>query len=225
MSLLKMREIMCVPSRKNQFCRKQFRNMITPNKQIREQAQEALKGKWDFAVLAWFIYFIITGSFSAGGRSFPVAPVISLILGGPMLYGIAKISLMLARGETPTLSRLFDGFNEFSRTLLTYLLMSVFIFLWSLLLIVPGIIKAIAYSQTFYILLEDKTIAPMDALRKSERMMYGYKAKYFGLCWSFFGWMLLCILTLGIGFLWLAPYMQVSFAKFYEEVKKQPAQV
>ena len=198
--------------------------MITPNKQLMEQAREALKGKWDFAVLAWFIYLIITGSFSAGGRNFPLVPVVSLIIGGPMMYGIAKISLLLARGETPKLAQLFDGFSEFSRTLLTYLLRTVFILLWSLLLVVPGIIKAIAYSQTFYILLEDKNIDPMEALRKSERMMYGYKATYFGLCLRFLGWILLCLLTAGIGFLWLAPYMQVTFAKFYEEVKQQEPQ-
>ena len=101
--------------------------------------------------------------------------------------------------------------------------MVVFVFLWALLLIIPGIIAAIAYSQTFYILAEDDTIGSMDALRKSKEMMIGYKWKYFCLGLRFIGWALLCVLTLGIGFLWLSPYIQVSYAKFYEDLKTNQA--
>ena len=101
--------------------------------------------------------------------------------------------------------------------------MAVFILLWMLLLIIPGIIAALAYSQTFYILAEDESIGAMDALKKSKEMMNGYKWKYFCLSLRFLGWVLLCILTLGIGFLWLAPYVEVSYAHFYEELKNQNA--
>ena len=101
--------------------------------------------------------------------------------------------------------------------------MILFIFLWMLLLIIPGIIASIAYSQTFYILAEDDTIGSMDALRKSKEMMNGYKWKYFCLVLRFVGWFLLCILTFGIGFLWLSPYIQVSYAKFYEDLKTNQA--
>ena len=87
------------------------------------------------------------------------------------------------------------------------------------MLIIPGIIKAIAYSQLFYILAEDPDISAQDALRKSEAMMYGHKWQYFWLVLSFIGWSILCILTLGIGYLWLIPYMNVSFANFYMDVK------
>jgi uncharacterized membrane protein len=98
-------------------------------------------------------------------------------------------------------------------------LMLVFTLLWMLLLIIPGIIAAISYSLTFYIIADDDTIKPMEAIDKSKQMMDGYKWKYFFLALRFLGWALLCILTLGIGFLWLIPYVQVTFAKFYDDVK------
>jgi uncharacterized membrane protein len=91
--------------------------------------------------------------------------------------------------------------------------------LWALLLIVPGIVAAISYSMTFFILAEDSSLTPMEAINKSKQMMDGYKLKYFYLCLKFIGWALLCCLTLGIGFLWLIPYIQVSTAKFYDELK------
>jgi uncharacterized membrane protein len=97
--------------------------------------------------------------------------------------------------------------------------MGLRILLWLLLLIVPGIIAAISYSQTFFILAEDNTIRPSEAIEKSKKMMDGNKLKYFYLCLRFLGLGLLCILTLGIGFLWLAPYIQVTNAKFYDDIK------
>jgi uncharacterized membrane protein len=97
--------------------------------------------------------------------------------------------------------------------------MFVFILLWMLLLIIPGIIAALSYSMTFYIIADDETMDAMEAIDKSKAMMDGYKWKYFCLALRFVGWALLCILTLGIGFFWLMPYMQVTNAKFYEDVK------
>lgn len=193
--------------------------MATENKVLMQQAREALKGKWDMAVLAWFIFFLITGSFSAGQFYSSVSPIVALIIGGPMAYGMAYLSLNIARHGMPKLAQIFEGFNQFSRLLIAYLLMMLYITLWMLLLIIPGIIAAIAYSQTFYILTEDTAIAPADALRRSKEIMHGYKQKYFFLCLRFLGWALLCLLTLGIGFLWLGPYMQVSFARFYDDLK------
>lgn len=101
--------------------------------------------------------------------------------------------------------------------------MVLFIMLWSLLLIVPGIIAGFSYAMTFYILVENPKMKPMDILRSSKKMMRGNKWKLFCLSWRFFGWGLLCILTAGIGFFWLIPYMNTTFAKFYEDIKKNPA--
>ena len=99
--------------------------------------------------------------------------------------------------------------------------MSLFIFLWSLLLIIPGIIAAYAYSQVFYILADNPSLSGMEALDQSKQMMKGRKWKYFCLCMRFVGWSILCIFTLGIGYIWLAPYMAVSLANFYRDVSQR----
>jgi uncharacterized membrane protein len=101
-----------------------------------------------------------------------------------------------------------------------YLLVVLYIILWTLLLIVPGIIAALSYSMTFYILADEPAIKAEDALRKSKAMMDGYKLKLFYLCLWFFLLALLCVLTLGIGFLWFIPFVNVTMAKFYDDIKR-----
>lgn len=192
--------------------------MVKENKELTQQALESLNGKWGLAVGTFLVYMLIT----AGIQRVPVIGYIaSLLISGPLALGIAIFSLTLSRKKKARLEQLFDGFQNFGTALLTYLLMVVFIILWMLLLIIPGIIAAIAYSQAFYILAEDNSIGAMDALKKSKEMMDGYKWKYFYLCLQFLGWALLCVLTFGIGFLWLLPYAQVSYAHFYEDIKDQ----
>jgi len=183
------------------------------------QARESLKGNWGLAVGTFFIYMLITGAV----QSIPeVGQVAMLIVGGPFALGLTTFSLTLARKQDARMEQVFDGFKHFGTASVTYILMMIFIVLWALLLIIPGLIVAFAYSQAFYILTEDKSISAMDALRKSKIMMYGYKWKLFFLGLSFIGWILLSILTLGIGLLWVLPYMQVSYAIFYEDIKENP---
>lgn len=140
------------------------------------------------------------------------------IIGGPVILGLSIFALALSRNQNPGLPRVFEGFQNFGVALGAYLLMLLFVFLWLLLLIIPGIIAAYAYSQTFYIIAEDPAVGPLQAIRKSKEMMSGNKWKLFCLNLRFIGWALLCLLTFGIGFLWLAPYMLISFAKFYDDV-------
>ncbi len=85
---------------------------------------------------------------------------------------------------------------------------------------IPGIVAALSYSQAFYILAENPGIGALEAIRISKRMMYGYKGKLFLLYLSFIGWAILSALTLGIGYLWLIPYVSTTLANFYEEVKR-----
>ena len=98
-------------------------------------------------------------------------------------------------------------------------LMSVFIFLWSLLFVIPGIIKAFSYAMTPYILEEHPELTANEAIDHSRAMMKGHKFDLFWLYLSFIGWGILCIPTLGIGTFWLIPYMQTAQASFYEDVK------
>jgi len=186
------------------------------NNELRTKAREALSGNWGLAIGVTFVYMLIVG----GLGSIPLAGQIgSILIAGPMALGMAIFVLSLARNQEAKFDQLFQGFQNFGTALGAYVLMLIYVLLWSLLLIVPGIIAAIGYSQVFYILAEDNTIGITEALKKSKSMMDGYKMKYFFMMLVFFGWSLLCILTLGIGFLWLIPYMYVSYANFYDDIK------
>jgi uncharacterized membrane protein len=190
--------------------------MKTENVVLMRMARETLKGRWSLAVSASAIFMAMVFVINAIPA---IGSVFSLVLSGPLVFGYMSFILLFSRGENVKLEKLFVGFNYFIETLVTYLLMVLFIFLWSLLFIVPGIIAAIGYSMTFFILADDKSIKPREALRKSKKMMYGYKWKFFCLELRFLGWILLSILTMGVGFLWLAPYMKVTIAKFYDDIK------
>ncbi len=188
----------------------------TENKVLMAQARESLTGNWKLAIGTCLVYLLLAIGISyIPGIGF----IAQLIIAGPLGVGISIFSLSIARNQEPKFDQLFEGFQNFDVALGTYLLMILFILLWMLLLIIPGIIASLAYSQIFYILAEDKNIGPMDALAKSKQMMQGNKWKYFCLGLRFIGWALLCVLTLGIGFLWLSPYAYVSYAKFYDDLK------
>ena len=180
--------------------------------QLKNNALKKLDPVWWPSVGLTLIYFIIGGTAS----NFPFGGV---LVSGPLGIGMASYFLKMSRNKETKIEDLFTGFQNFGNTFLLGLLQIIFIFLWSLLLIIPGIIAALAYSQSFYIMADEPNIAPMDALKKSKEMMVGYKLELFFLGLSFIGWILLCLLTLGLGFLWLTPYMQATFTQFYLELK------
>jgi uncharacterized membrane protein len=189
--------------------------MATENTILMRQAQDALRGKWPLAIGTFIVYAIIMGAAGAVRE----LGLVSLLVGGPMALGAAMFSQSIARGKEARLEQLFDGFKDFSRALVTYLLMILYIILWALLLIIPGIIAGLSYSMVFYILADDKAVKPSEALERSKKMMYGYKWKLFGLCMWFLLLALLCVLTLGIGFLWLIPFVNVTMATFYDDIR------
>jgi len=127
--------------------------------------------------------------------------------------------LEVSRGGEVALSRVFDGFKSFGTSVLAYILMNIFILLWSLLLIVPGILASLSYSMTFFVMADNPGIGAIEAIDRSKEMMYGRRWKLFCLYCRFIGWALLAaIFTLGIGFLWLEPYMRASMARFYDDL-------
>lgn len=190
------------------------------NALLMKQARETLKGKWGLAVGGYFIYFLISILVSSPSSDLKGVTVswLSLIITGPLTIGMALFSLHLARNKEASISQIFYGFSDFIRGLVAYLLMCLFILLWSVLLIIPGIIALLSYSQVFFILSEDKSISARDAIRKSKTIMYGHKKQLFFLGLRFFGWFILSILTLGIGFLWFMPYINVTMAMFHDEI-------
>lgn len=204
--------------------------MATANKILMSEAKESLKGKWGLAIgtiLTYYLIFISIGvtigivSPASEGYSFlrGSSNLISIIIGGPFALGFVIFSLAISRNQEAEFTQIFQGFNNFGKALGTYLLMILFIILWMLLFIIPGIIAALSYSLTFYILADEPSIGAMEAIDKSKAMMNGYKAKLFRLQLRFMGWVLLSVFTLFIGLLWLIPWMNVSLAKFYDDVK------
>jgi uncharacterized membrane protein len=190
----------------------------TENRILMAQARESLRDKWGLAIGTFVVFTVIM---------IPIALIpgagwiIAILIGGPMSIGLAIFTLSVSRKQDSQLAQIFEGFQKFSVGLGAYILKAIFTILWMLLLIVPGIIAALSYSMTYFIIAEDDSIGSLDAITKSKEMMRGNKWKLFCLGFRFFGWGLLCILTFGIGFIWLYPYMMVSFAQFYEDIKRQ----
>ena len=238
-----------------------------PSRNIRELGRQALKGNWKSAIIVMLVYSICTivptviimalfGGFSeevlmseelmAPGEG--LSTIYSILVSGAFTFGIAAYFLDLVREKKTDLGQVFSGFGFFFKTLLLYVVMSIFIFLWMLLLIVPGIIAALRYSQAFYILADDPSKDIMQCIRESKEMMKGNKAKFFCLQLSFIGWYVLIfaiymILAVGsamltfampetalfigvgisiavllIGVLILMPYIQAATTVFYEMV-------
>lgn len=145
---------------------------------------------------------------------------VSLILTGPLAYGVAKCFLKQTRdGQPMDIVTMFDGFkNYFADTLLIGLMTSIFTALWSLLFIVPGIIKAYSYSMAYYIKNDRPELDWNTCIKESMNLMNGHKADLFVLDLSFIGWYFVGALCLGIGTLWVVPYHRAARAQFYESV-------
>ena len=218
----------------------------TPNAELTAQARRLLNGRWGlpigFCLLAGLISIVVNSIPYLNN-------ITQLIFTGPLEVGVMVFFLTFTRGGQGDLGMLFAGFKIFGQALGTYLLVVVMVIGWMLLgssvgiivmiagavnneeallalggvLMTPGIVlacvKQLAYSQALYLIADDSNLGPLTAIRRSIQLMDGRKTKLFCLGWRFFGWALLCILTLFIGFIWLAPYMRTAFARFYDDLQ------
>ena len=199
----------------------------------KNRALSALENKWGNFVLITFVYGFIIGitQILSGDKDSPailhLIGLVLFILALPLTWGFQTLFLGAVRGGEATAKDMFEGYNKelFSRVLTTTLLYYVYVFLWSLLLLIPGCIKAYSYAMTPYILKDNPEMKNNAAIEESMRMMDGHKLELFLLDLSFIGWALLSFLTCGIGFLWLAPYMSMARVNFYEDLKKASVEV
>ncbi len=183
----------------------------------REELKTAAKQQISGNIGMLFVILLIASLILSASSFVVVGP---LLLGGPIMLGLANIYLGLVReGRKPTIENLFSGFNQFGQSLALYLLIAIFTSLWMLLFIVPGIIKGISYSQAFYILADHPEMTAMEALNESKRIMEGHKMDYFVLNLSFILWVLLGSVTCGLAYIYVAPYMTTTFVNFYEKIK------
>jgi len=189
--------------------------------ELMTSSKEALANKWGLAIGTFLVFLLLSGGSQAIAETYPLTPLLTVIISGPFGVGLSLFTLKLSRNEEARFEDSFAGFSNFLNSFLAYILMTLLIVAGTILFIVPGIIIAIALSMTYFVIAEDDQISAVDALKKSYKMMDGHKMKYFFLCLRYIGLALLCILTLGIGFLWLVPYMYVTNAKFYDEIKDE----
>lgn len=138
--------------------------------------------------------------------------VMLIILGVGLTSYMLRVSRMVQAGFV----NLLDGFNFFLRALWLSVLIGLFTFLWSLLLVVPGIIASYRYSQAYYILLDNPDMSAMDCIRASKGLMRGHKWEKFVLDLSFILWDVLCVIPIAI--LWVKPYYEVTCANYYNEL-------
>ena len=186
------------------------------NLEYKNAALAALEGKWAPAVICAVVYTLITCSTGTTGA-------LSILVALPLGVGYYNVHRnLLLRGDDRMTGESFRiGFDNWWHNVWGMLLMGIYIFLWTLLLIIPGIVKSLAYSLVPYILVEKPELSANEAIDLSRKMMKGHKNEFFFLVLSFLGWMILSCLTLGIGFFWLLPYMYTTYAAFYEDVKAE----
>ncbi len=191
-------------------------------KEFRRQAWNSIRGKWGTLAITYLVYFVIFGCVGAlsviPSLGAVLGSIVTLIITGPFSLGLSIISLNIVRGDNVTVNNLFVGFKRFLDAFLANLINGILIVLWSLLFIIPGIIKGYSCSMTYYILADNPSMTANDARKKSMDIMRGNKWRLFCLQLSFIGWLLLCVLTLGILTLWISPYIQTTTAAFYEDI-------
>lgn len=181
---------------------------------IKERAKEMLRDYRGNCIGVYVLYTVLVAISAA-----VLYGLGSLFLEPPLLIGISLFSLYVYRGEKPGFETLFSGFNRYVQSLVSMLWMDLWIFLWSLLFIIPGIYKALAYSMTPYLVADHPNLDPRRALKISMIITKGRIAEILVMYLSFFGWILLSALTLGIlQIVHVGPYMQISLAGQYEMI-------
>ena len=156
-----------------------------------------------------------------GGIIIQVTSILNLvhfILGGVIQLGYAQYLLNQHDRREFQLNDLFSKFDYFGVGFCQNFLRGLYVFLWSLLFVIPGIVAQYRYAMTPFIMAEHPELTASEAIRASKKMMDGNKWALFCLDFSFFGWALLSALTLNIGNLWLNPYRNAAYAAFYRRV-------
>lgn len=234
--------------------------VLETSSNLRARGRAALAGNWQGAVIASGVFMIFmdlipglirslfgwtiaTGYTDVNLTGSP-SPLYTLLVTGPLMLGLSIFFLELFRHQSTDVSNVFAGFENYGKSFVLGVVMMVFIFLWSLLLIVPGIIAYFRYSQAFYIMKDNPDFTAMDCLRESKRIMTGNKGKLFVMTISFIGWAILAALPasvyttifvgtntdpgffdtimvfiFGAGSFWLTAYYYTTSVAFYELLK------
>lgn len=217
--------------------------MAVTRKELKDNAKQSLRGNWGWAIIVFLITAIIFGIFTGAGHWLDetyinydgtnifyqfASPIGSILLWIGSFIGLSRNIAFLElrddqKEEKPYMAA-FSVFteNRFGPELINFVLVSIFTFLWTWLLIIPGIIKAYSYSMTPYIVKDmvasGKQVSATDGINASKELMKGHKMALFIFDLSFLGWNILAAITCGIGYLWVTPYYQTAKANFYRRI-------
>jgi uncharacterized membrane protein len=217
----------------------------------RRVARENLAGNWGLSVGVSFVAAILgalmtspasfdfkidSGLFESLPTSFyglfmilgSITATISLaqfILGGTVQLGYTQYLLKQYHRQPLAFNDLFSQFDRFGQGFLQAFLRNLYIFLWSLLFVIPGIVKSYSYAMTPFIMAENPEMSAQEAITASRELMDGHKGELFTLELTFLGWAILSVLTLGIGALFLTPYEHAARAAFYKDLTSQKVNV
>lgn len=206
------------------------------NQYYKNEALAALRGNWANALVATIILIALALFFSSNDaiNSYYQRIVINPFIGYSLTFISMFVLLPLAVGYSNSMRVLLEtgdnrltnnsfslGFGNWLHVVWGMVLSTIYIFLWTLLLIIPGIIKSYSYALTPYILVEHPEMSANEAIEESMRLMDGHKFDLFYLQLSFIGWAILSILSLGLGFFWLIPYQMTAQAAFYRDIKNE----
>ena len=217
--------------------------MAVTRKELKDNAKQSLRGNWGWAIIVFLITAIIVGIFTGAGHWLDetyinydgtnifyrfASPIGSILLWIGSFIGLSRNIAFLElrddqKEEKPYMAA-FSVFteNRFGPELINFVLVSIFTFLWTWLLIIPGIIKAYSYSMTPYIVKDmvasGKQVSATDGINASKELMKGHKMALFIFDLSFLGWNILAAITCGIGYLWVTPYYQTAKANFYRHI-------
>lgn len=189
---------------------------MIPRQELKARAKAQLGNSYFNSLWLTGIGVCFLGSIIIGAAN--IVPAIgTLLLMGPITYGMSYIFLKQARdGQPANIGDIFKGITEhFVQTFLIGFMSGLFVALWSLLFVIPGIIKAIDYALVYYIKADHPEYEWKTCLDESARIMKPYRGEYFVLILSFIPFAIVSSLCLGIGSLWLLPYMQATMAHFY----------
>ena len=179
-------------------------------KELKAAAKEQIKGNIGILFACLLVAALIAGT------------LIGYLFIPAIIVGFCLILIGMTKNIAPQFGDMFRAANLFGRALWLCFIIYVFTTLWSMLLIVPGIIKCISYSMSYFVLAEKPELTARQALNESKRIMDGNKMSFFVLMLSFIPWMLLCMVTLGIAGIYVAPYISTTIANFYNAIKDKP---
>lgn len=188
--------------------------------ELKAAAKSQIKGKIGILFAITVIIALISGIAGAVLAKIPGGSiVVSIIITPAFALSLTRVYLNVVKGNQPSAADAFCGFDDFWAAFKVSFLVGLFTYLWSLLFIIPGIVKSLSYSMATYILAENKGKSALECINESKEMTMGYKMDLFVLGLSFIGWGLLCVITLGIAGIWVIPYMQATYANAYNSLK------